>query len=127
MAKAARNLKNLRNPDKFAGWLAATGRNMAKDMLRRHKPLATIDDVDEMEIADTRGEKSDVEAVRQAIDLLPHKMREVIYLRYYDRMSYHEISALLGISRQAINGRLRRGKKAIAEILKRQFDVEVRL
>ena len=127
LAKVARNLKKLRNPDKFAGWLATTVRNAAKDMLRRQKPLGAIDDVDEMEVADTHSDNGDIEAVRQAIDLLPDEMRELIYLRYYDQMSYQEMSALLGISQQAINGRLRRGKKAIVEILKRQFDVEVRL
>jgi DNA-directed RNA polymerase specialized sigma24 family protein len=44
----------------------------------------------------------------------------VIYLRFYDGLSYEKISAVLGISEQAINGRLRRAKKKMAEILRRE-------
>ncbi|MHC4543494.1 MAG: RNA polymerase sigma factor, partial [Planctomycetota bacterium] len=45
--------------------------------------------------------------------------REVIFLRFYDGMSYEQISAVLGISEQAINGRLRRAKKKMANYLRR--------
>jgi RNA polymerase sigma factor (sigma-70 family) len=47
----------------------------------------------------------------------------VIFLRYYDGMSYEQMSAALGVSEQAINGRLRRAKKKLAGYLRRRgFD-----
>ena len=42
-------------------------------------------------------------------------------------MSYQEISTLLGISQQAVNGRIRRAKKIIAKELHHQDFSEVDL
>jgi DNA-directed RNA polymerase specialized sigma24 family protein len=42
-------------------------------------------------------------------------------------MSYDEIADMLGISRQAVSGRLKRAKKKIAKQLLRRASVEVRL
>jgi len=39
-------------------------------------------------------------------------------LKFYNGMTYEKISQVLGISSQAINGRLRRAKKMIAKRLK---------
>jgi RNA polymerase sigma-70 factor (ECF subfamily) len=65
------------------------------------------------------------ETVREAISKLSASAREVIFLRYYDGMSYEQISAVLGISEQAINGRLRRAKKKMADYLRRNGFGEV--
>jgi len=59
------------------------------------------------------------ETVREAISKLSASARELIFLRYYDGMSYEQISSVLGISEQAINGRLRRAKKKMADYLRR--------
>jgi RNA polymerase sigma factor (sigma-70 family) len=67
------------------------------------------------------------EVVKRIIAGLPVKAREVIYLRYYNQMSYQEISKLLGISQEAVNGRLRRAKKIIVKELGRRTFVEVNL
>jgi RNA polymerase sigma-70 factor (ECF subfamily) len=65
--------------------------------------------------------------VREALNQLPGEAKEVIYLRFYDGLSYHRISAVLGISEQAINGRLRRAKKRLAQYLRRSGFDEVDL
>jgi RNA polymerase sigma factor (sigma-70 family) len=67
------------------------------------------------------------DAVKEAISKLSASAREVIFLRYYDGMSYEEISAVLGISEQAINGRLRRAKKKLANYLQRNSFGEAQL
>ena len=58
---------------------------------------------------------------------LPTEAREVIFLRFYDGLSYDQISTVLGISEQAINGRLRRAKKKLAQYLRRNGLGEVDL
>jgi predicted DNA-binding protein (UPF0251 family) len=67
------------------------------------------------------------EAIREAMSKLSTSAREVIFLRFYDGMSYEQISAVLGISEQAINGRLRRAKKKIANYLRRNGFGKVQL
>jgi len=67
------------------------------------------------------------ETVREAISKLSVSARELIFLRYYDGMSYEQMSEVLNISEQAINGRLRRAKKKMADYLRRNGFGEVRL
>ncbi len=47
-------------------------------------------------------------------------MREVVILRYYNNCSYEQISAVLGLSKMMINGRLTRAKRKLARYLRRR-------
>ena len=124
-AKAVRKLPQLKNKSKFAAWLAVICRNVAMDLARRKEKLHTADD---LSMIAAKSEKNDVsEAVREALNKLSASAREVIFLRFYDGMSYEQISAVLGISEQAINGRLRRAKRKLAESLRHKGFGEVRL
>jgi len=125
-AKAALKLPQLKKESRFANWLAVICRNVAKDMARRTENLRTTDDLTTI-AAESRDDDSTAETVREAISKLSTSARELIFLRYYDGMSYEQISAVLGISEQAINGRLRRAKKKMADYLRRNGFGEVRL
>lgn len=124
-AKAAVKLPQLKNNSYFATWLAAICRNVARDIARSTDRVRTGQDFSR--IAAEPHEDSVTDAVREALDKLSASAREAIYLRYYDGMSYEQISKVLGISEQAINGRLRRAKSKIAEYLRRDGFAEVRL
>ena len=126
LAKACRKLGQLRNRDKFALWLAAICRNVAKNIAHRRDKTCTIEDLSSI-TADSQRQDQGTEAVKEAIDKLSAAARELIYLRYYDGMSYEQISKVLGLSQQAINGRLRRAKKKIADYLQRNSSIEVRI
>ncbi len=124
-AKAAVKLPQLKKENRFAGWLAVICRNVAKDMARRKENLRATDDLSM--IAPKSREDNTTDAVREAISKLSASARELIFLRYYDGMSYEQISAVLGISEQAINGRLRRAKRKMADYLRSNGFGEVRL
>jgi RNA polymerase sigma-70 factor (ECF subfamily) len=115
-AKAAVKLPQLRQTNKFAGWLAAICRNQARDMARRENVAQANDEVSTKAAESEKDDSSD--AVRQALKKLSAPAREVVFLRYYDGLSYERISELLGISEQAINGRLRRAKRKMADYLR---------
>jgi RNA polymerase sigma-70 factor (ECF subfamily) len=125
-AKACRKLGQLRNKDKFGLWLTVICRNAAKDMARRTPAAGRIEDLSSI-TADSQRKDKTADIVQEAIGRLPAAARELIYLRYYDGMSYEQISKVLGLSEQAINGRLRRAKKKIAGHLQRNSDIEVRI
>ena len=116
-ANAVRKLPQLKKKKKFAAWLAAICRNAALDLAKKRQRSEIIDNVpattEQTDNSDT------VSEVRDAISRLSASHREIIYLRYYDGMTYDKISTVLGISEQAINGRLRRAKKQIEEHLNR--------
>lgn len=124
-AKAAVKLPQLTKKGGFGGWVATICRNAARDMLRGIKTVRSVENV-EGRVAES-GENAASQAVKGALARLSQSAREVIYLRFYDGMSYEQISAVLGISEQAINGRLRRAKRKLAEYLRRGGFGEVRL
>lgn len=117
-AKAAVKLPQLRQKRRFAAWLAAICRNAARDMARTTEKLRSAESFSPRPAESSRD--GAVEAVREALSRLSASSRELIFLRFYDGMPYGQISAVLGISEQAINGRLRRAKKQIAKYLRRK-------
>lgn len=122
-AKAAVKLPQLTKESRFASWLAAICRNIAKDIAKKTENFHSTDELS-MTVAKSNDDET-AEAVRQAISKLSAPARELIYLRYYDGMSYEQISGVLSISEQAINGRLRRTKKKLAGDLRRNGFGEV--
>ncbi|MFC1793280.1 RNA polymerase sigma factor [Planctomycetota bacterium] len=115
-AKAAVKLPQLRQTNKFAGWLAAICRNEARNMARRGNVIQANDEFSVRAAKSQRDDSSD--AVRQALKKLSAPARELVFLKYYDGLSYEQISGVLGISEQAINGRLRRAKRKMAGYLR---------
>jgi RNA polymerase sigma-70 factor (ECF subfamily) len=124
-ARALSGLRGIKNRTKFARWLAAICRNVAKDMVTNERKQINAEDLSD--VADCSAQGDNVRAVRQAIEQLPVSAKELVILRYYDGLSYEEISAVLGISRASINGRLTRVKQKIAKYLQRNGFLENRL
>jgi RNA polymerase sigma-70 factor (ECF subfamily) len=122
-AKAAVHLPRLRKPEQFGKWVAAICRNEARDLVQVWR-RSQVDEEPPEPVAGGRPEPDEAgEAVKKALGRLSAEAKEVIYLRFYDGLSYERISAVLGISEQAINGRLRRAKKQLAQYLRRDgFD-----
>ncbi|MFC1676944.1 RNA polymerase sigma factor [Planctomycetota bacterium] len=120
---ACDNLAKLKSKDKFAPWLAAICRNTARQMNRTRAKTTALYDEQTADKQNTNGE-----AIRQAVWQLRPFDREPIVLRYYDNMTYDRIAELLGISKQAVHGRLTRAKRKIKKKLKqngfRSYDHE---
>jgi len=124
-ARAAVSLPKLRRTDRFGPWLAAICRNEARDLARSRRGPCL--DAEPAGAAGPDDSEESARIVREALAGLPAEAKEVIYLRFYDGLSYDRISAVLGISEQAINGRLRRAKKRLAQQLRRRGFGEVDL
>ena len=116
LAAACRDLSKLKKPERFGPWIGAICRNVAKDMLRQlRKQQEPVE-------ANTGNEPDCEENERKAIlekalQQLPQHLREVIFLRFYNEMSYEQMAKVLGATEQMIDGRLRRAKKKIAAYL----------
>ena len=113
---ACRDLQNLKRKDKFAAWLAGICRNVTRGILReKGKTIAS----DLWQAAENnRNQECHHDAVRRAVWKLPTAQRELVVLRYYNGFSQSQISKVLDISSSAVNGRLVRAKRKIAEYLK---------
>jgi RNA polymerase sigma-70 factor (ECF subfamily) len=117
LAYACRQLPRLRQPERFGPWVAAICRNMAKDMLRdRRKQRLPLEDCDP-QTPDGRDDGQG-EILTEALRQLPQPLREAVFLRFYNEMSYEQMARVLGATPQSIDGRLRRAKKRIAAFLR---------
>ena len=116
LAEACARLRSLKDPRSFGPWVGAICRNVAKDMLRvRVKQRKAMEGYAAREQSDT---DSDAAKLTEAIEMLPQHHREILFLRYQSEMSYQQMSSVLGLTQQAINGRLRRAKRKIAALMK---------
>ncbi len=117
LAQACRRLDRLRNPDRFGPWVAAICRNVAKDMRRKQwRQQAPAGDCDPP-TSDCR-EDERTEILTEALQQLPPRLREVVFLRFYNEMSYEKMAQVLGATPESIDGRLRRAKKRIAAFMR---------
>ena len=122
LAKALVNLVKLRQPERFASWLRKICLNVAHDMRTDKADQAVA--MDSSHVEDRNPEGDDHEAVHQALGRLAPEAKELITLRYYNNCSYEQISAVMGMSKPAINGRLTRAKQKLAQYLKRYAQAE---
>lgn len=119
LAAACRGLKTLKRQESFGAWVGTICRNVARDMLAelpRQRKAAERYAGQQRNCVDYDQKMIMTEAVQQ----LPQHLREVIYLRFYNEMSYEQMSKVIGATQQSIDGRLRRAKKKIAAYLARK-------
>lgn len=119
-ASACSKLALLKKKDKFGSWLATICKNTAINIVCERKRISYFEDFPALE-AKPENEDHDFSQIREAIAKLNPSERELIFLRFYNEKSYDHMSNVLGISIQAINGRLRRIKKKIVVHLNGSF------
>jgi len=122
---AYRDIAKLKKTGHFAGWLTAICRNIAIDMARARarEKHAGVEDCSPV-VNPSRHEDDTVARVREVILRLEPDMRDIIYLRYYGQMDYSGIAGMLGISEEAVNGRLRRARDTIRRELQQRMAKE---
>ena len=118
------------NPEfQFNTWLIAIAKNVHIDMLRKKKSTVFVEITDEEDqqaynVADTSPSVEDALITEQNLsrllqfieELKPH-YQEVIQLRYFQEMSYQEISEQLNEPLSNVKIKLLRAKKLLAEII----------
>jgi RNA polymerase sigma-70 factor (ECF subfamily) len=121
-AKAFYSISRLKNPEGFTSWLVTICRNVASDMLKASPKEKSCPIEDLASIKDQSAQRNEpVETIRNIIFQLPDGVRQVVFLRYYNKMSYDQIAKALRISKMAVNGKLKRAKKKIANKLLQKY------
>jgi RNA polymerase sigma-70 factor (ECF subfamily) len=116
LTAACRDLAKLKKPERFGPWIGAICRNVAKDMLRQLRKQQEPVETNAGNETDCKDDDRKT-ILEKALQQLPQHLREVIFLRYYNEMSYEQMAKVLGATEQMIDGRLRRAKKRIAAYL----------
>lgn len=111
--RAMEQLRSLREPEAFSGWLASVARRAAFDHHRRMRPAADLtDDIPGGQRAD--GEAFEVLAI---IRRLPESYSETLVLRLVEGMTGPEIAARTGMTHSSVRVNLCRGMKLLREQL----------
>lgn len=113
-AVACQQLATLRNPDRFPEWLGTICRRTASWM-QRSRPTTVSLESDPPETS--THDDGDQRLVRQAVAGLPALQREIIHLRYYSGLSYEQIAKAIGVTPQAVHGRLQRARRELTRRL----------
>lgn len=118
---AYERLHQLKQPDRFAGWLASIVRNQGLMWQRRKFSQPELTPFDESALVSDNWEALKRTAIRDvvadAIAGLTAEQRQVVCLHYLDGCDYRETAMLLDIPVAAVRGRLDRARK----LLKREL------
>jgi RNA polymerase sigma-70 factor (ECF subfamily) len=123
----------LREGSNLSAWLFTTLANLCHNLHRwkRRHPAASLDghaDGGPGEGADAlRGPDRQpdlemahgeaLEALRKAVDGLPHGLKAAVLLHHYQQLSYHEIASITGCSDRAVETRLYRARQMLRQEL----------
>lgn len=104
---------------KFSSWIMRIAHNHIVDMFRQEKKdfVSILDPAEQGRIYDRNLLEDNVEScliseqtqaeVRRMVELLPQNQKEIVYMRFYQEMSFREIAEILNISINTALGRMR--------------------
>ena len=105
---------------KFSAWLIRIAHNVIMDSYRERKLEKIIETPDDNNLANIRGSEllelnienryvndQVLRDVRKIMNLLPTSQREVVYMRYYQQLSFKEIAECTNVSINTALGRMR--------------------
>ena len=107
------------NSGKFSAWLIRIAHNVIMDGYREQKAERIIEPTEGNDLSNMGIELLDknvenhfvneqvLKDVRRMMDMLPPSQREVVYMRYYQEMSFKEIAEATGVSINTSLGRMR--------------------
>ena len=105
---------------KFSFWLTRIAHNIIMDTYRQQKSAHIVEPTEDNDLNKLRGESlmdinreneyvntQIMDDVRHLMDALPAPQREVVYMRYYQELSFKEIAEMTGVSINTSLGRMR--------------------
>ena len=107
------------NDGKFAAWITRIAHNLVIDQFRveRNENTVSNDETEYDMLNDARLSEGTIENrmvndqvladVRRLVDELPDCQREVVFMRYYQDMSFKDIADITGVSINTALGRMR--------------------
>ncbi|MCF0071865.1 sigma-70 family RNA polymerase sigma factor [Dyadobacter sp. CY261] len=93
--------------------------SLRNNIIRRIRRQSVFSDIRDDDVQDDISPESDwivqetdqltSQLLKQAIEALPKRQKEALYLKYYENLSYEEIAAVMGLQRQAVANYLQYG------------------
>ena len=103
VARAARSFDPSRT---VRPWLFGIASNLARDLHRRRAVRRRLASEVGRQVEPAPGRPLETLALRDRVGRLPDRLREVLWLRYYEDLSEEEMADALGIPRGTVKSRL---------------------
>jgi len=124
LLRSVQHLSALADPARFGAWLRGIAVHVCCDWLKARggtDAAVTQDGFDPADHAESPSQQVEHEDNRRRllaeVQALPEDLREVILLHYFDRVTYAELSDVLGVSRATVNTRLAKAREQLARRL----------
>ena len=110
---ACRKFPQLKNQDSFKAWIISIARNKCNDYFRKKATQyeIPIDEITESELSDSRHGVSIVATVRETLNLLGDKDKQILYLYFWKELPQAEIAKRLNIPVGTVKSRLHTAKQ----------------
>ena len=107
------------NSGKFSAWLVRIAHNVIMDWYREQKSEKIVEPSQDNDLSNLGGDLLDMNVenqfvneqvlrdVKKMMNMLPPTQREVVYMRFYQEMSFKEIAEATGVSINTSLGRMR--------------------
>ena len=122
--EAYRNYHKMKKPGKISAWLFTATTYRCNDHIRkksrrqrRENIYAKANNPSPDATTEAQAKKERHHVILNAIGTLPEKLRLVVMLKHFARLSYADISTMTGLSKTTIDGRLRTAKKKLGQLL----------
>lgn len=141
--KALENIEKYSNTYQFNTWLYTITKNLARDQFKRNKVVRFVSmdtnianghntdskmtladtlayDVDDQESEYTKTEQK-AQILKEMIDQLDGKYREILTMREINQMSYEDIYLELGLNPSTAKSRIRQGRLKLSKMAAQRF------
>ena len=110
---AYRNFSGLKNKDAFKSWIISIARNKCNDYFRAKAAQMeiSIEELSQQELSAGRLGISVVHTVRETLDRLGDKDKQILYLYFWKELPQNEIAKLLDIPVGTVKSRLHTAKQ----------------
>lgn len=110
---ACQKFPQLKNRDSFKAWIISIARNKCNDYFRKKATQheIPIDEITEIELSDSRYGFSIVATVRETLNLLGDKDKQILYLYFWKELPQAEIAKQLRIPVGTVKSRLHTAKQ----------------
>ena len=118
-------LNLLQDPQKYGAWVCRIAKNCAINMITRYRGFMPLDAVDNLAFTDdpeqnpaetyVRTEQKD--EIGKGMERLPEKIRQIIYLHYFEDLSIAEIADRMRMPEGTVKWQLHDGRKRLRKEL----------
>src|SRR5262249_30083638 len=118
LVKAWKTRRQVRDLEKFPGWLAAIARHRAHDIFRRRRTVPLSEQLPESIEPEPVNSSALDQKLHSALATLPEVHRAAVTLRYFEEMDYRSIENILGLTNGALRGILGRALASMRKQLR---------